>query len=116
MTATDSAIAARPKLMLVGLLSVAFLGGAAVGAVMMRTYAFREAHHVIILSERKADTLARWRQKLNLTDDQAAQINLILDDFNKYYDNVLAEGHERIVQVLTPEQRVKFERMVSQRD
>ncbi len=116
MTATDSAIAARPKATLLVLLGVAFLCGAAVGAVVMRNYAFREAHHAIILNERKADTLARWRTKLDLTDDQASQIALILDDFNKYYDNVLAEGHERIVQVLKPDQRKKFERMVSQRD
>ena len=116
MTATDSAIAARPKVTLIALFSLAFLGGAAVGAVMMRSYAFREAHHAIILHERKEDTLARWRDKLQLTDDQAAQIGLILDDFNKYYDKVLAEGHERIVQVLNAEQRKKFERMVTQRD
>jgi len=112
MTATDSAIASRPKTTLVTLLVVAFLCGAAAGAVAMRDYAFRTAHHEIRLAESKKETLVRWRQKLNLSDQQSEQIAMILDDFNKYYDNVLAEGHERIIQVLKPEQRVKFEKMV----
>ncbi len=116
MTATDSAIAARPKVTLVALMGVAFLCGSAVGAVVMRDYAFRHAHHEIILTERGQDTLARWHDKLNLTDDQTEQIRMILNDFNKYYDNVLAEGHERIVQVLNPEQRTKFEKLIKQRD
>jgi Spy/CpxP family protein refolding chaperone len=114
MTPT-AAIAARPKTTLVSLLVVAFLCGAAAGAVGMRRYAFRAAHHSIALSESKAMTLARWRSKLDLTDNQAAQIRTILDDFNKYYDNVVAEGHERIIQVLTPEQRAKFEKMLRER-
>lgn len=78
----------------------------------MKNYAFRVAHHEIQLSESKKDTLDRWRQKLKLTDTQSAEIALILDDFNKYYDNVLAEGHERIIQVLDPEQRRKFDTML----
>jgi len=81
----------------------------------MRSYAFRAAHHSIALTESKEMTLERWRGSLGLTDDQSAQIRLILDDFNKYYDNVLAEGHERILEVLTPEQRVKFQRMLKER-
>ncbi len=115
MTATTSAIAARPKTTLVALLVVAFLCGAAAGAVGMRQHAFRVARKDVLVKEGKKMTLARWRDQLHLTDDQVAQLALILDDFNKYYDNVLAEGHERILQVLTPEQRTKFERMVHER-
>ncbi len=81
----------------------------------MHRYAFRVAHHELILAENKRSTLDRWRKELSLTDDQSAQILTILDDFNKYYDNVLAEGHERIIQVLTPEQRRKFEKMMRER-
>ncbi len=115
MTATETAIATRPKTTLVSLLVVAFLCGAAAGAVGMRNYAFRAAHHSIQLTESKKDTLARWRTKLNLSDDQIAQLSMILDDFNKYYDNVLAEGHERILQVLNSEQRRKFQKMLEER-
>jgi Spy/CpxP family protein refolding chaperone len=115
MTAAGSAIAARPKTTLVSLLVVSFLCGAAAGAVGMRNYAYQTAHHHIILTEAHKDTMERWRKELNLTDDQSAQILMILDDFNKYYDNVLAEGRERIIQVLTPAQRQKFERLAHER-
>ncbi len=115
MTATVSAIAARPKTTLVSLLVVSFLCGAAAGAVGMRNYAFQNAHHQILLSEAKKHTLERWRTELNLSDAQSAQILVILEDFNKYYDNVLAEGHERILQVLTPDQRRKFEDSLRER-
>lgn len=81
----------------------------------MRQHAFRVAHHELLLSESKRDTLARWQTELNLTAAQSAQLQMILDDFNKYYDNVLAEGHERILQVLTPEQRLKFEKTLRER-
>jgi Spy/CpxP family protein refolding chaperone len=115
MTATTSAIAARPKTTMVALLAIAFLCGAAAGALGMHDYAFRSAHHSIVLTESKDKTLERWRTDLNLTEEQSAQIRTILDDFNKYYDNVLAEGHERILQVLTPEQRRKFENSLRER-
>ena len=59
-------------------------------------------------------TLGRWREQLHLTDQQTHQMSMILDDFDKYYDSVLAEGHERILQVLNPDQRRKFEKMVQE--
>jgi Spy/CpxP family protein refolding chaperone len=112
---TDSAIASRPKTTLVSLLVVAFLCGAAAGAVGMRRYAFNAARIDSVGRESKEMTLARWKDKLNLTDDQTDQLRTILDDFNRYYDNVLGEGHERILQVLNPEQRQKFEKMLHER-
>jgi Spy/CpxP family protein refolding chaperone len=116
MTATtDSAIASRPKTTVVSLLVVAFLCGAAAGAVGMRSYAFNAARVGFLHHESEEMTLARWKQKLNLTEDQTAQLRMILDDFNRYYDNVLGEGHERIIQVLNPEQRQKFEKMLHER-
>ena len=115
MTATESVIATRPKTTMVSLMVVVFLCGAAAGAIGMRNYAFRIAHHIHILDEAKNNTLARWKTELNLTEDQTAQLQVILDDFNKYYDNVLAEGHERILQVLTPAQRKKFEQSLRER-
>jgi len=111
----SAAIAARPRTTLISLLLVAFLCGAAAGAAGMRSYAFRTAKHTIALQESKENTLARWREKLNLNDQQTDQLRMILDDFNKYYDNVVAEGHERILQVLTPQQKQKFDKMLSER-
>lgn len=112
MTATESAIASRPKATLISLLVIAFLCGAAAGAIGMRKYAFRAAHHQIDLTETQKMTLERWRTELSLTPDQTAQIGSIIDDFDKYYDSVIGEGHERIIRVLTPEQKRKFEKML----
>ena len=81
----------------------------------MKEYAFRVAHHEAVLSENKKNTLTRWRKELDLTDDQTAKLRMMLDDFNKYYDNVLAEGHERILQILTPRQRQLFEKKLRER-
>jgi len=116
MTATtDSAIVSRPKTTMVSLLVVAFLCGAAAGAVGMRSHAFNAARVSMVQRESEEMTLARWKVELNLTQDQTDQLRIILDDFNRYYDNVLGEGHERIIQVLNPEQRQKFEKMLHER-
>ena len=112
---TPAAIATRPKAALVSLLIVTFLCGAAAGAVGMRRYAMYAAHKTAVRTEAKEMTLERWRLQLDLSEEQTAQLRTILDDFNKYYDNVLAEGHERILQVLTPDQRKKFEKMLHER-
>lgn len=57
-------------------------------------------------------TLDKWKKELSLSDAQAAQIETVLDDFSKYYDNVLADGNSRILQILDERQRIKFERML----
>ncbi len=56
-----------------------------------------------------------WKKKLDLTEDQTRQITSILDDFSHYYDNVLADGNTRIMQVLNPEQKQRFQQMLSER-
>jgi Spy/CpxP family protein refolding chaperone len=90
-----------------------FLAGAAVGAVGMRTQLHREGRHLPGWADGgKPIVMDKWKRELNLTDDQVSKIETTLDDFALYYDNLLAGGHESIVKVLTPEQRVKFERMV----
>ena len=39
----------------------------------------------------------------------------ILDDFAKYYQTVLSDGRARIFNILTDEQKVKFEKMLKER-
>lgn len=60
-------------------------------------------------------SVGQWKQELNLTDDQTVQLTSILDDFAHYYDNVMADGNSRILQILNPEQRRKFEQMLRNR-
>ena len=65
-------------------------------------------------------TIKRMRQELQLTPVQSEAIELALDDFTKYYqmlqaqmDEVRADGKDRIQNVLDPDQKKKFEQMVS---
>jgi len=56
-----------------------------------------------------------WKTQLNLTEEQTVQLTSILDDFSRYYDNVLADGNSRIMQILNPDQRRRFEQMLRDR-
>ncbi len=58
---------------------------------------------------------------MNLTPDQSDRLKTILDDFVKYHEDleaqiedVRATGRNRIVQILTPEQRKRFEQLSDQ--
>lgn len=65
-------------------------------------------------------TLQMMQKELQLTPQQAGEIETVLDEFVLYYQNLQGqmddfrtEGKNRIVRVLTPEQKAKFERMMS---
>jgi hypothetical protein len=60
-------------------------------------------------------TVSDWKKQLDLSEDQTRQIVSILDDFSLYYDNVLADGNSRILQVLNPDQQRRFEQMLRDR-
>ncbi len=61
------------------------------------------------------------RRELKLTPDQSQRLKTILDDFVKYHqdletqiEDVRATGRNRILQMLTPEQRKRFEQLSDQ--
>jgi len=65
-------------------------------------------------------TLKRLQKELNLTPEQTAEIETVLDDFTMYYqmlqaqmDEVRATGKSRIDHLLTEEQRKRFNRIMS---
>ena len=94
-------------------LILVFLCGVTVGALTMSLGIHRTLHRIPTWSESsKPVTLERWKKELNLTDEQTRQMETILDDFSKYYDNVLADGNTRILQILNDEQKKKFEQML----
>jgi hypothetical protein len=109
----------------IGLILLVFLCGSAAGALSAR-YRYRQMMQnpkppVAAWKEYgKEVTLQKFRKELNLSDDQAKEIELVLDDFMMYYqtlqaqmDEVRASGKERIVRVLDASQREKFGRMMS---
>jgi Spy/CpxP family protein refolding chaperone len=68
----------------------------------------------------RAWTLQMMRKELDLTPRQSTEIETVLDEFVLYYQNLQgqmddfrAEGKQRILRVLTPEQRARFERIMT---
>ena len=109
----------NPKI--VSMLLMVFLCGSAAGVVAQRL-SWRQASNQKSWKEGGREiSLLKFRKELDLSDDQAREIELVLDDFMKYYqtlqaqmDEVRADGKERIVRVLKPEQRERFGRMLSE--
>lgn len=57
-------------------------------------------------------SVTEWKQQLDLSPEQTVALTSVLDDFSRYYDDVLADGNSRIMQILNPQQREKFEQML----
>jgi hypothetical protein len=89
-----------------------FLCGAVLGAVVMSFSGHASLHGTAPMATGLSMSVTEWKQQLDLTDQQTVQLTSILDDFSHYYDNVLADGNSRIIQILNPDQRVRFEKMI----
>ena len=93
-----------------------FICGVAVGALAMSFV----IHGTIHRNANPADswnkvTVLKWKKELNLTEVQQRELKTTLDDFQKYYDNVLTDGKDRILAILDESQRRKFDRMLQER-
>ena len=111
----------NPKIVLI-LLSV-FLCGAVAGVVSMRiSQKTVSAKQLPYYKEGGREiSLQRFRKELDLSNEQAAEIEVILDDFMMYYqtlqaqmDEVRAHGKDRIQTLLDDKQRAKFNRMLNE--
>lgn len=107
-----------------GLLLLVFLVGAAVGAVVIRTaYPRSSGAHPsggLVTDKSKEMTLQHFKQELNLTPAQSQQIEVVLDDFLKYMqvlqdqmEDTRATGKQRILRILNDDQKIRFEKMMS---
>jgi hypothetical protein len=96
-----------------------FLCGAVFGAVLMSVSGHAGLHDAARVAQAPASGLSMsvsdWKRQLDLSDEQALQLTSILDDFSRYYDNVLSDGNSRIMQILNPEQRRRFQQMLRDR-
>jgi hypothetical protein len=89
-----------------------FFCGMVMGAVVMSLSGHATLHGSPPLASGLSMSVREWKEELNLTDQQTDQLTSILDDFSHYYDYVLADGNSRIMQILNPEQRRKYEQML----
>jgi hypothetical protein len=105
-----------PRFAGMGILSLVFLCGVAAGAVGM-DLGFHTFLHQRPFWERnpKAEYLKTVKKELDLTPQQTAEMESILNDFAKYYQTVLSDGKARILSILNDEQKRKFEKMLKER-
>src|SRR5580698_6537999 len=101
-------------------LVLVFLVGAMAGAIGMQAGLHKQLHrNAVYWNGDKAEfSYDRLKRELNLSPEQSERLKTILDDFVKYHEDleaqiedVRATGKNRIKQMLTPEQRQKFERL-----
>lgn len=67
-----------------------------------------------VSSEFSMFSVTEMKNELSLTEEQTRQVTSFLDDFSRYYDNLLADGNSRILQILDPEQKKRFAQMLAQ--
>jgi hypothetical protein len=104
-----------PRLVCAVTLSLVFLCGAATGAVVMSLGAHARLHQPAFdTASGKAAYFARIQRELELTPAQTAQMQSILNDLWQYYRVVIADSRTRVEQVLTEDQRKKFERILQE--
>jgi Spy/CpxP family protein refolding chaperone len=103
-------------------LILVFLTGAMAGAIGMQFGLHQKLHdNARYWSDKKEFSYDQLKRDLNLTPDQSERMKTVLDDFVKYHDDletqiedVRATGRNRILQILTPEQRKRFEDLSGQ--
>ncbi len=94
-----------------------FLMGAAFGGVLVK-FGLRDVISRGAASWRPNDKVVlfqKFKTELNLTPQQAEQVEIVLDDFTMYIQSLQAQMEEtrggcreRILKILTPEQQEKF--------
>lgn len=105
----------NPKLAASVALFLVFLCGAASGALLMDFRVHnRYRQPAFDTPAAKSLYLERLQHELNLTPAQSEQIESVLDDFWQYYHVVLSSSKDRVEQLLNPEQRQKFDKMLQQ--
>jgi Spy/CpxP family protein refolding chaperone len=106
----------------IALIVLVFVLGVALGAV---GHTFFDRHVLGARPQTPPRGVARLTKELNLTPDQQKQIGEILADMqhrfdalhqqmSPQFDQIREQGHDQIRQILTPEQRPKFEDLLKQ--
>ena len=122
MTVASTRVGWNPRV--VSTLVLVFLAGAATGALFMQFGLHDKLHHAaaaspLALADREA-LLRRFNSELGLSQDQSQKIAAVLDEYTRFYlslqdqyDDVRATGKTQILQILNPDQRVKFEKLMN---
>jgi Spy/CpxP family protein refolding chaperone len=118
MLASDQPTWQNPRILMT--LVLVFLAGALAGAIGMQEGLHTQLHRGAAYwrGDKAEFSYERLKTELNLTPEQSDKLKTILDDFVKYHEDleaqiedVRATGRNRIVQILTPDQRKRFEEL-----
>ncbi len=106
----------------VSTLALVFLAGAATGALWMQFGLHDKLHRSVAASSGPIDRAAllrRFNEELELSPDQSQKISNVLEDYTQFYqslqeqlDDTRATGKTQILEILNPEQRARFEKMM----
>jgi uncharacterized membrane protein len=101
------------RLAVCAVLLLVFMSGAAAGALAIDSRVHTRMHQVTFdaLGSR-ALNFDRLQKELNLSAPQAEQVSSILADMWQYYRTVLTDTKSRVEQILTRDQREKFEQIL----
>jgi Spy/CpxP family protein refolding chaperone len=104
-------------------LFLVFLAGAASGALSMHFGLHDKLRRVVAPGPREASremVLQRFKAQLDLSGDQSEKLGMVLDDYRQYYqslqdqlDDLRSTGKTRILAILNPQQRDRFEKMMN---
>jgi len=104
-----------PRVVCTLALVLVFFTGAAVGALVMDLGIHnRQRAPAFDTPAGKAQYFEKLRKDLDLTPEQSVQMETVLNDFWQYYRGVLGDGKSKVEQLLTPAQRLKFERILAE--
>jgi Spy/CpxP family protein refolding chaperone len=121
MFASDRPTWQNPRILTT--LVLVFLAGALAGAIGMQEGLHAQLHRGAAYwrGDKAEFSYQQLKTDLNLTPEQSERLKTILDDFAKYHEDleaqiedVRATGRTKIVQILTPEQRKRFEKLSEQ--
>ena len=103
-----------------------FLCGVVAGALSMKLWSGKERQTQVAQADtiptisRTQRLLERFTRELKLTPEQVHELTVILDETRLRYqikeDSTRAEGRNRIRQILTDEQRAKYEAIIADAD
>ena len=101
------------RLAVCSILFLVFMCGAAAGALAVDSRVHSRMHQVTYDAPGgRALNFDRLQKELNLSTPQAEQVSSILADMWQYYRTVLTDTKSRVEQVLTRDQRAKFEQIL----
>jgi hypothetical protein len=114
---TDTAVRTlqNPKVGITFTLVLVFLVGAVVGALAMNVGVHKGLHRDPFWTDPgKQISLHRLQKELDLTPEQTEQLKTALDDFSRYYQDVLAIGKTSIYKILNDQQKRKFDQLMNE--